>query len=139
MRFWDASALVPLCLSEPTSNPLLTLLHTDHAVAVWWGSLIECWSTIARRGREGSLSLDEGDQAVVRLSRLQESWYEIQPSEQIRGLVARLLRVHPLSGADALQLAAALVWIDKAAPGEFVTLDHRLHTAARLEGFRVLP
>lgn len=139
MRFWDASVLVPLCVSEPTSDPLLTLLHTDHVVAVWWGSLIECWSTIARRGREGSLSPDQGDMAIVRLSRLQESWYEIQPSEQIRALVARLLRVHHLSGADALQLAAALVWIDKAAPGEFVTLDRRLQHAARLEGFTVRP
>jgi hypothetical protein len=51
-----------------------------------------------------------------------------------------VLASHPLRGADALQLAAALVWCDEAPQGDtFVCLDERLKEAARREGFGVLP
>lgn len=48
------------------------------------------------------------------------------------------MRLHPLRAADALQLAAALVLSDfepRTLP--FVTLDDRLASAARREGFEV--
>jgi predicted nucleic acid-binding protein len=46
--------------------------------------------------------------------------------------------VHPLRAADALQLAAALVWMGGAPNGaELVTRDTRLAHAARKEGFAV--
>jgi hypothetical protein len=51
----------------------------------------------------------------------------------------RLLRLHALRAADALQLAAAIVLADfdpKTLP--FVTLDRHLGAAARREGFEVL-
>ena len=55
-----------------------------------------------------------------------------------RALAQRVLRVHPLRAADALQLAAALLW----AGGQphlrvLHTLDDRLAAAARREGFDV--
>jgi predicted nucleic acid-binding protein len=118
---------------------MLKLLHTDPSVAVWWGSVIECSAALARRGREGRLAADDWDNALARVNVLKDSWFEVQPSERVRALALRLVRVHAIRASDALQLAAALVWIDKAAPGEFVTLDRRLHAAARLEGFKVLP
>jgi hypothetical protein len=48
----------------------------------------------------------------------------------------RVLRVHALRAADALQLAAALL-VSEGNPGslEVVTLDDRLLDAARREGF----
>ena len=46
------------------------------------------------------------------------------------------LRVHPLRSADALQLAAAFMAAERRPPSlELVTLDDRLATAARKEGF----
>jgi predicted nucleic acid-binding protein len=50
----------------------------------------------------------------------------------------RLLRVHALSAADALQLAAAIA-ASEADPASLalVTLDDRLAEAARREGFLV--
>jgi predicted nucleic acid-binding protein len=49
----------------------------------------------------------------------------------------RLLRLHPLQTADALQLAAALVAAeDDPTSQEFLTLDDRLKKAAQLHGFR---
>ena len=64
----------------------------------------------------------------------------IAPSNRVRERAGRLLATHPLRAADALQLAAALVWCDEAPQGEtFVCLDERLSAAARREGFAVLP
>jgi hypothetical protein len=48
--------------------------------------------------------------------------------------------VHPLRAADALQLAAALVWVEEQPHGEgFVSLDGRLRDAAAREGFTLVP
>jgi predicted nucleic acid-binding protein len=60
------------------------------------------------------------------------------PSEEVRLQCRRLLRVHALRAADALQLAAALVWTGRMDEGEFVVADGRLAEAARLEGFGVV-
>lgn len=35
MRFWDASAVVPLLMSEPTRNSLFSLLEDDPVMLVW--------------------------------------------------------------------------------------------------------
>jgi predicted nucleic acid-binding protein len=44
--------------------------------------------------------------------------------------------VHPLSAADALQLAAALEWCEGKPQGNvFLTFDRRLREAAGLAGF----
>jgi predicted nucleic acid-binding protein len=64
---------------------------------------------------------------------------EIEPSTRLRRSARRLLRVHPLRPADALQLAAALTAAEAHAGSlPFVTLDRRLADAARREGFPVL-
>jgi len=64
---------------------------------------------------------------------------EILPSEPVRQRAQRLLRTHPLRAADALQLAAALVWAHESPAGlEFVCLDQNLREAASREGFKVL-
>ena len=53
---------------------------------------------------------------------------------------ARLLAVHPLRAADALQLAAALLWCEEQPHAEgFVSLDVKLREAAFKEGFTVRP
>ncbi len=134
MRFWDASAIVPLCLDQPHSPAMRAFLAEDQAMTVWWGSLIECWSAFARLRREGGLPPDEEEAAKSLLAILQEAWTEIQPSEQVRLQAGRVLRLHPLRPADALQLAAAIVWAGNPPSGEIVALDSRLLSAARLEG-----
>jgi hypothetical protein len=53
---------------------------------------------------------------------------------------APLLAGHELSGADSLQLAAALIWAgDSPAGRTFVCLDNKLRAAAQREGFLILP
>jgi predicted nucleic acid-binding protein len=53
----------------------------------------------------------------------------------------RLLRIHSLRAADAIQLAAALEWSGSLpdSSATLVTLDRRLAEAADLEGFTILP
>jgi predicted nucleic acid-binding protein len=58
-----------------------------------------------------------------------------EPSQEVRDQARRVLRVHPLRAADALQLAAALVWKGR----HFVCFDQRLREAAQREGFRLFP
>jgi len=139
VRFWDASAVVPLLLGAPPGDRLVGLLEEDSQVLAWWGSPLECASAIARREREAALSPPEAVQAEERLRLFFEASQEILPSTAVRNLARRLLRVHPLRAADALQLAAAVLGAEHApATLDFVSLDARLSDAARREGFRVI-
>lgn len=99
---------------------------------VWWGTSVECISALARLEREGAMSPRDVGMAQARLRALAQAWHEVQPLERVRARAERLLRVHPLRAADALQLAAA---IEAAAgsPTEFVCLDRRLGEAASRE------
>jgi len=139
VRFWDASALIPLCVEQPDSRTVRALLEEDRAMAVWWGSPIECWSAFARLRREGLLQPDEEDSARSLLRTLQDAWTEILPGEEVRAHAGRLLRIHPLRSADALQLAAALVWAGTPPGGEIVVFDRRLQEVAYLEGLTPRP
>lgn len=104
----------------------------------WWGSWIECASALNRLQREGGLDQHDLHQALTRLEQLAAAWLEIRPLEQVRRRALRLLRIHPLRGADALQLAAALsAAAEDTASLEFVSSDTRLSAVAHLEGFRV--
>lgn len=139
MKFWDASAIVPLMVSEQASSPLLDLLEQDPVMVVWWGTPVECVSAIARREREAALTVAEASAALERLRSLVVEWNEVQPVDSLRGTAQRLLRVHPLRASDSLQLAAAILAAEhEPAALEFVCLDERLNDAASREGFRVV-
>jgi predicted nucleic acid-binding protein len=136
MKFWDASAVVPLIVAEAVSDRILALADSDPEMLVWWGTEVECASAVARRERDGGLDANSARLALERLGNLADRWLEIEPGEIVRETARRFLRVHPLRAADALQLAAAFVGADRRpAYLEFVTLDERLAEAARKEGF----
>jgi len=138
VKFWDSSAIVPLLISEPATAALLPLAAKDSAMLVWWGSPIECVSAIARLERDGALNARSVTLALKRLKQLIDGWHEIDPSDAIREVAERFLRVHPLRAADALQLAAAFAGAEgRPSTLEVVTLDSRLGAAARKEGFAV--
>ena len=140
MKFWDASAIIPLCVREPPSPLVKRIAEQDGAIVVWWTTPVECYSAFARRRRDEILTRAQEDQARQAVLRLATEWIEVQPSHQVREAAGRTLLLHPLRAADALQLAAALVWADGRVAGHhFVCLDERLCEAARREGFEVLP
>lgn len=115
-----------------------SITDEDPTVLVWWATEVECSSAIARSERQGELAGDATRVALERLDALADRWHEIQPGEQLRRTARRLLRVHVLRAADALQLAAAIA-ASEGDPGslEIVSLDDRLNQAARREGFAV--
>jgi len=106
---------------------------------VWWGSEIECISALARRERDGVLDPQAMITALEQLRRLARTWDEIDPTDAVREAAARFVRVHTLRVTDALQLAAAFIAAEQRPKSlSMVSLDQRLATAARKEGFGVI-
>ncbi len=140
MKFWDTSALVPLLAPEGRSSECTDLLAADRRMIVWALTPVEALSAIHRRHRDKGLSDASLRQAKRRLESLRDAWNEIRDVDLVGRRAERLLGVHAIRAADALQLAAALVGCDER-PEEmpFVCLDERLGAAAEREGFRILP
>ena len=139
MRFWDSSAIVPLLVHEVFSARMDQLLEEDRAIVVWWGSLVECSSALARQRRAAALDAAGLQAATTRLRRLAAAWLEVPAVGQLREQVLRLLRIHALRASDALQLGAALVAAElRPYTLEFVTLDGRQAEAAEREGFQLV-
>ena len=138
--FWDSSAIVPLLVAEPRSEALTGQLSADGEPVIWWATPLECQSAIQRRHREKPFSTTELSGFGDRLRQIVQHADTIAPTDEVRRRAARLLAFHPLRAADALQLAAALIWCEEQPHGEhFVSLDGRLRDAAAREGFSLIP
>jgi predicted nucleic acid-binding protein len=136
--FWDASALVPLCVHEAASRHAQSHLRRL-APVVWWGSLVEVHSAISRLHREKEITDLDKQGAVTRLRLLSRGWREILPDDQVRDLATQLLDKHSLRAADSLQLAASLIWCEqRPSRRSFICGDRRLAKAAESAGFSVL-
>jgi len=136
MKFWDASAIVPLLATEARSEALQAQAELDPDMLVWWGTEVECASALARLERAAMLDASARSLALSRLHQLAGSWHEVEPTVTVRENAIRFLRVHSLRAADALQLGAAFV-AAKGRPAslQLLTLDDRLAEAAGKEGF----
>ncbi len=135
--FWDASALVPLCARQSASAAARAAVK-GKAITVWWVTSVEIVGALCRLLRCGDLSQRQWEQAIRRLEHLRQWWTEVTPDERVRELAGLLLQRHPLRAADALQLAAALVWCEERPRGQhLVCLDRRVAEAAAREGFEV--
>jgi hypothetical protein len=140
LRFWDSSAIVPLLVTEPKTRTMAGLLRSHKECWTWWTTRTECLSSLHRRVRAGDLEAAQLETARRRLLGFDQAAAVVVPSEEIRTRADRLLGIHPLRAADALQLAALLAAAEeRPADLPFVTLDDRLADAARREGFPVLP
>jgi predicted nucleic acid-binding protein len=133
VRFWDASAIVPLLIAEaPTRRHAGICSERSGHIGV-------VASALARLKRDAALDPQAAALAFSRLEQLAAGWHEVDPSDIVRETATRLLRVHPLRAADALQLAAAFIAAEqRPASLEMLTLDDRLASAARKEGFAVI-
>jgi len=139
IRYRDASAIVPLLIAEARTQALEALRTGGGGMATWWGTPVECASAIARMEREGSVDHRGASLALRRLGELHNGWIEVAPGQWIKEHAMRLLRIHALRAADALQLAAGvLASRQRPSAMEFVCLDARLAMAAEKEGFRVI-
>lgn len=66
MRYWDASAIVPLVVAEPDSELVRTWLSEDDRIATWAWTRTEITAAIERRTREGTLSRQQRREVIER-------------------------------------------------------------------------
>jgi hypothetical protein len=76
MIFWDASALVPLLVTENESAYCINALDQDREVLIWSLTPVEIVSALSRRRREGVLHAEEYYKAKKRLQLLVDSAYQ---------------------------------------------------------------
>ncbi len=139
MRFWDTSAIAPLLWVEANSEERIGELEKDPVMVVWWGTTVEVESALFRRRSKGEIDEANEDSARARLTVLAHSWIEMEPTDSLREMAKRLIRVHGLRSADSLQLAAALVSCGNHPKNQiFLSGDQALKTAATKEGFTCL-
>jgi predicted nucleic acid-binding protein len=140
MKFWDTSALVPLVVDEPATVAVRDLVARDPNVVVWLLTGVELLSAIARLGRAASGLEDLATALQLEALSQARRWTMVTDVDGVRRRAERLVGVHPIAPADALQLGAALVTCrDRPESLEIVTLDKVLARAAQLEGFPVVP
>ncbi len=137
--FWDASAIVPLCLPQAASKITHRLRREYGLLVVWWGTPVEARAGLSRLVREEEITTDELQAAVERLTALRRAWREIAPTEKVRDLAESFPERHELRAGDAFQLAAAMEWCDERPRNRpFVCFDRRLAKAAAEIGFTVI-
>jgi predicted nucleic acid-binding protein len=138
MRFWDSSAIVPQIVEEQASAVTRRWISEDAAIVVWALTRVELVSAVERRAREGKLPRPRRLAALRRIERVCLDAHEVSDIAAVRMRALPLLASHPLRAADALQLAAALLFSESnPASLGFATLDARLADAAEREGLEV--
>ena len=139
MKFWDSSAIVPLLVDEETTASMRQVLIQDPAIAVWLFTGVELLSALGRLGRQSAALNDLLPGLRADVSSFLEHVVTVTDIDGVRRRAERLVGLHPLASADAMQLAAALVAAgDRPETLAFVTLDRQLGRSAQLEGFRTI-
>ncbi len=57
MRYWDASAIVPVIVEEKSTRRIRTFLEEDDEASTWVMSRLEVVGAVERRAREGAIDL----------------------------------------------------------------------------------
>lgn len=137
LAFWDASALVPLCAAQPQTNTAMAL-QLKYDVVTWWATEVEIRSALTRLRRTRILTTAQFAIGKKMAQELVDSWLSIDESQAVTKDACALLETHSLSGAYALQLAAALEACQHRPRGfVFISGDQREADAARQIGFTV--
>ncbi len=140
MRFWDSSALVALHVEQLSTANVRELYAADSGVIAWVLSDVEMLSALRRLERERAITNRALREVVRALEALWEGVHVIDAVGPVRTRAKRVLGVHSLRAADAVQLGAALTAVyDDPRAMEFACLDGRLAAAADREGFPVVP
>lgn len=140
MKFWDSSALVALHIEQAATAEVRALYERDPDVVAWTLSDVELRSAVCRLGRDGAMTTANAEDAITRIEEFWDSVEVVSMIDAVKVRAKRVLDLHELRAADAMQLAAALTVAQDEPPGwGFVCLDDRLREAARRERFSVLP
>jgi uncharacterized protein len=136
--FFDTSAIVPLCVAQPSSQRARQAYRGFSRQVVAWSTVIEATGAIYKATRVSGLKATNAKRALDRLVQLEKRWAEIVTGDRVRDIALDVLRNYDLRSGDAIQLASALVWCrEKARHRSFVCFDNMLGAAARSIGFDV--
>jgi len=140
MRFWDSSAIIPLLVLEDKTEYCISAFQTDKEIMVWTMSKVEVFSALCRSFRENTLTEGTFELAKKRMTDLFDIAFEIASISKVKERALRLLQVHTLKTADALQLASVLVATQEVTSKlPIMCFDEKLKQAAKLEGFAINP
>ncbi|HVG25819.1 MAG TPA: type II toxin-antitoxin system VapC family toxin [Thermoanaerobaculia bacterium] len=137
MKFWDSSALVPLVADEPKTDVVNAIIAKDRYMLVAFITPVEVESAVWRKARQMRNDLAR-QRSHHRLAAIRGDWVVIDDYGRVLKEAGRMVARYGLRGADAIQLACAIVGRPPAVL-PFVTLDEELAAAARAEGFPILP
>ena len=99
---------MPLIVQQPATPRVRALFSADPEVMTWLLSDIEIHSGLSRLLREGGLTRDGWLRATEGFERVWNGITVISMVEAVKPRARRVLRLHPLRAAGALQLGAAL-------------------------------
>ena len=137
--FVDTSAIAKRYLPEVGTNWVLSwvLPQAGNVVIVSELTLVEMFSLLARRQREGSLSAPNTGILQGNFLLHCEREYLVTPLDSgVLRLARQLVDKHPLRTLDAIQLASALHVVNILnEPMTFISGDKNLLSAAAAEGF----
>jgi len=123
---------------ETGSNVVRRLLASGVAASSRL-SEVEIASGIARRTREGTLTIRQRDRMLTALSRDLPALAVVELVPEVTAEARALLARHPLRAGDAIQLASCLyLQRQLAEPVPFVAFDRRLLGAARAENLDIV-
>ena len=101
--------------------------------------MLEIASALARREREGAITLAERDRAIKKLNADLAAYILVELTPELAADAQALLLRHALRSSDTVQLASSLYLQRKI--GErvlFAAFDDRLNNAARAEGLTLI-
>ncbi|MBD7980430.1 type II toxin-antitoxin system VapC family toxin [Oerskovia merdavium] len=137
--YFDASALVKLCVAEPGSELASALWNRADVVTTSRLSDTEVRAALAAGERSGALDAVERADALATWDLLWPALHLVEVSPEVLDRASTLAGAdgHALRGADAVHLASALTLRHDDAI--FAVWDERVAAAARAESLRVLP
>lgn len=131
--FADTSALIKLYIEE-TGSAAMAERARSVRLALSALAYAEVHATFARRLREALLTEDEYRELVARFEHDWQGVIVVALRPALLGRIPRLVKEHPLRGADAVHLASALTLQEAGLETAFAVADGRLVEAAAKEG-----
>ncbi len=139
--FIDSSALVKRYRHEVGSNRLSALMKATDQMLIARLTIVEVSSALVRRAQESKTSGDDFGIALdIFDAEVDDSFDVVELERQVIDGAVHMARKHALRGADAIQLACALLSrAELPGPPDFylVSADDELNAAAAAEGLRV--
>ena len=136
--YLDTSALVSLFVRESGSLRTRAAAGRSTRVATSFLAYPEMLAALARRLRIGEIPEAASERAQRAFDSAWPSWIHVRLDRRLLPEIRRILKVHPLAGADAVHLASALLLARHFAGSEiplvFACSDRTLETAARADG-----